>query len=125
MDFKDKPLLQNLGEKLREIDNEVWVKYTYKRAKNYSKVVISDCRRKNELKRGLELGFVPIRVISDKELRKQRMYERDGVIPDESAWEHEAEKGTEDCKMIEIDNNGTFEELYKQIDEFMNNFRRR
>jgi len=51
MGQKDRSLLQNIGQKMREIDEWVWINHIDKiiRQNNYSKIVISDLRQANEL----------------------------------------------------------------------------
>lgn len=119
MKNKDRNLLQQIGEKFREIDPDVWVKYAVKKIEKYEKCIISDCRRINEYKYFTKLGFIPIRVHADLDKRIERAIKRDGEYPDISLWENKSETGADNCWYIEIDNNGDFNHLYKQIDNLM------
>ena len=117
MKVKDRKLLQAIGEKFREIDPLIWVKITMRRATEYDKVVISDCRRKNEyIETVINHNYLPIRINADLDIRIDRLEKRDGHYPNLSLLENDSETGADGCKFLEVDNNGTFEDLYKQID---------
>ena len=119
MKIKDRALLQAIGEKMREINPLVWVNATFKEAEKYDKVVISDCRRENEYSVAIKKGFLPIHIEADLNKRIERIYKRDGVYPVLELLENESETGADGLDFITVDNNGTKEELYKQIDEIM------
>lgn len=120
MTNKSRVLLQAIGEKMREIDKDVWVNYTYNQINNYINYCATDIRRENEYIEGLKYGFLPIRISADFDLRVQRAIKRDGFYPDISLWENESEIGADPFDYIEVINNGTFNELYQQIDDIMN-----
>jgi dephospho-CoA kinase len=119
MTTKNRELLINIGEKLREIDPYVWINYTYKKAEEYIKqgknIVISDCRKIEELETGLNKGYIPIRIVSNRDIAIKRLIKRDGKC-DESLLDNPVEIGTRSAEMIEIYNNDTIEELYRQVD---------
>ena len=122
MKGKDRFLLQRVGEKMREISPSVWVDYTFKQANditnNEGKVVISDLRRQNEYEEALEQGYLPIRIVCDRDIAISRIIARDGVC-DEKLLDNESETGTRGIDMIEITNNGTLKELYQKLDELI------
>lgn len=119
MTYKDRALLQAIGEKMREIEPLVWVNAAFKEAEKHEKVVISDCRRANEYSVGLENGFLPIHIEADLDKRIERLEKRDGFYPDLSLLENESETGADGLFFVDVDNNGTFEELYKKVDTIM------
>lgn len=119
MTIKDRWLLQSVGEKLREIDPDVWVKVAFKTAENYHRVVISDVRRENEYKYGIKCGYTPFRIRADLDVRISRCIERDGLYPDIEEWEKETETGADHFAYHEVLNNGTLQELHKLIDYLM------
>lgn len=119
MTYKDRELLQLIGEHMRAIDPLIWVKHTFNQVEKYDKVVISDCRRANEYSFSLSKGFLPVRVNADLDTRIKRIERRDGRYPDLSLLENESETGADELQFIEIDNNGTLEEYYKEIDMLM------
>lgn len=119
MTYKSRKLLQEIGEKMREIDPLVWVNAAFKEAEKHEKVVISDCRRANEYQIGLENNFLPIHIEAELDKRIERLEKRDGFYPDLSLLENESETGADGLDFITVDNNGTLEEFYKQIDGIM------
>lgn len=123
MTTKDRELLIAIGQKMREIDPDVWVYSTFQRAVKHDKVVISDCRQANEYITGKSLGFFPVRVSSDWEIRRERLRKRDGVEPDMELLESKGETGADNFEYYEIENNSSFEDLYKKIDEMILNGR--
>lgn len=122
MTIKDRDLLQKIGQKMREIKSTVWIDYVMKEINQHpnDKWAISDCRQANEYNIAVDqYEFTPIRVSADYELRVQRAIDRDGAYPDTSLWLNSSETGADDFNYIEINNNGTFEYLYQQIDVLM------
>jgi hypothetical protein len=121
MKSKDRQILQRTGEAMRSVKESVWVDYAFKKVRemeerNYRVFCISDMRRENEYIRAIEEGFFPIRVVCDRDVAIQRIIERDGHC-DVNLLDNESESGTRHIAMTEIYNNGSFEDLYKQIDE--------
>jgi len=119
MKIKNRFILQQIGQKFREIDPDVWVKYAFKEAEKYEKVVLVDVRQANEYIYGVNNGFIPLRVSADFDLRVQRAIERDGGYPDTSLWENDSETGADNFKYIELDNNGKKEDMYKILDQIV------
>lgn len=123
MKKKNRWLLQKIGETARFFWEDIWVWITYRKAdqliKEGKKVVISDCRRANEYEWGRERNYTPIRVSAELETRLHRIYLRDGIYPNPELLERPTETGADKFPYIEIDNNCSKEELYKQIDKLI------
>lgn len=119
MKYKDRYLLQRIGQKMREVKNTIWIDYTMSKIENLDRVVISDLRQSNEYQIALEHGFLPIRVSADLNKRIERIEKRDGMYPDLKLLENESETGADDYTYLEIDNNGSVEDLHRLIDEIM------
>jgi dephospho-CoA kinase len=115
MKHKNRKLLQDIGEKFREIRNSVWVDYLFNKVDRYTNVCISDCRRENEFTKAIDNDFLHIRIVCDRETAIRRMYERDGYV-DESLLDNESEVGSRNLPAYEITNNGTFKELFDKVD---------
>lgn len=120
MIMKDRTLLQAIGQKMREIDPDVWIKAAFKEAEKHENVVISDCRQFNEYLYAIRNNFTPIRVRADLDKRIERCIKRDNIYPKIEEWENDSETGADFVVYsAEIENNGTIDELYEDIDELI------
>lgn len=121
MQRKNRGLLQDIGQKMREIDPDVWVNYAFSEAKLYQSsqgVVISDVRQMNEFDRGIKEHYIPLRIVCDRDIAIQRMITRDGFC-DESKLDGVMEDQTRDLIVPQIYNNDSMEHFYKEIDKFI------
>lgn len=126
MESKNRELLQDIGQKLREVDEDVWVKYLIKRVEGNldTLYVLSDVRQGNEYDSFVAIGFTPIKVECELEERIKRIEERDGIVIDDEyinrLEKNNAETGA-DAKTYEfiIDNNGSKPDLYCQVDNLV------
>ena len=73
MEKKDRKLLQMIGTKMREIDKDIWAKYTAKKANISEFVVIDDLRYKNEFDIVKKNGFKIIKLKISNELQLSRL----------------------------------------------------
>lgn len=132
-DLKDRALLQAVGEYCRGIDPEVWITAAFKRLKRYDPekpVVITDCRYANEFIHCCAEGFIPVAVCSPEEALRYRIAKRDFVsvsygFPNYS--HHASETNT--TKLIPlcdffINNDGTQQDLIKQVQEILKRIRK-
>lgn len=122
MQEKNRQLLQDIGQKLREINRNIWANYTYAQVNDLDNFVISDVRQDNEYLIGVSKGFIPVKVNADLDKRIERLTKRDGFPPDANLFEHKAEIGADNFFYFELDNNRDIKDLYKQIDNFMERF---
>ena len=72
---KDRALLQDLGQKLREIDSDVWCNVVINKVPNFSSIVIDDLRFPNEWKALKENGFVIVKLWIDRDTQIKRIKE--------------------------------------------------
>ena len=72
---KDRPLLQAVGTKMREVDKDVWIDYVLKRgeAAGRSHVVVDDVRYANEAYALKRAGFVLIAIEIDAAQQLERL----------------------------------------------------
>lgn len=104
--FKDRLLLQNIADKMKEIDPDVWIKYVIKSIEDKDNIIIDDLRFPNELKYLKENGFIIIRLNVDEETRIQRIK---NTYPDKysehiKGMNHNSEKNIANLKVdIDID----------------------
>ena len=121
MEIKDRELLQDIGQKLREIDENIWVNYLIKSLDENQLYALSDVRQSNEYDAFFEEGFIPIKVYADLDKRINRIEKRDGIVIDDEyisrLENNNAEIGADDKEYYyTIDNNGTIDELYEGVD---------
>jgi len=117
---KPRELLQKLGARMRELDEDCWANYVLSRvsASNhlYLNHVITDCRYSNELRLAQAAGFIPVRVVCREEVRLQRLEARDKVIVRET-FRHPSETELDGTNIENVlDNSGGMGELFEQID---------
>ena len=74
MKGKDRSLLISIADKMREIDKDVWAKYTLKKTTNNKFCIIDDLRFQNEL--DLLQGWTIISLVTPYEERIKRIYQR-------------------------------------------------
>ena len=75
MKKKDRKLLIDIGKKMREIDENVWINYTIKECKDYENIIIDDIRYLNEFNKLKEDGWFLIKLVIDRDLQFERIKE--------------------------------------------------
>ena len=70
---KDRKLLQSIGTKMREIDKDIWVKYTLKYCENFKCNIIDDARYENEIKYLKKNGWILIKLEITPEKQLERL----------------------------------------------------
>lgn len=106
MEGKDRQLLIDIGEKMREIDKDVWLKTLMQDYYDEPKLVVSDVRMMNEYKFLKSQGFIFVRIYSDDVTRASR----EGFDPFAEKDRTETEIGEIPCDFLLV-NEGTLEEL--------------
>jgi dephospho-CoA kinase len=122
---KPRSLLQGVGQKMRQVDNDVWVNKCFTEIttesyrKNILNPIITDLRQPNEYQRCKDEGFTIIKVHCDEDLRLQRILQQNDKFNMNDLY-HETEMhiDTYDYDFI-INNDGTIEDLYKKLDEIV------
>lgn len=118
---KPRAYLQQFGEKMREIDENVWINALAEDLAHMEKYgaerfAITDIRHENELEWARENGFTIIKVEAAEAIRIKRA-RASGEIFNAADLEHDTERA---CDELEADytvtNNGTLEEFYAQLD---------
>ena len=106
---KPRKLLQDLGIKMRELDEAVWARYLVRKVREYSegtKFAVDDLRFLNEYELLKKEGFFVVRIIRD--------------VPPSPFGNHQSE--------VEVDkmpydalifNTGTFADLYASLDRLV------
>lgn len=116
---KNRELLQKIGFHMREIDEDVWIKYLIRNIDRSKDTIIDDMRMKTEFNALKSLGFMMIKIETDKEIRKTRIpyyFNEDDItevnLDDISGWDSI------------IDNNKQKPHLYYQMDNLVSKFRK-
>lgn len=117
---KERTLSQGIGTYLRECKDTVWIDEVLRSIKGYQgskSWVVTDIRRVNEAKTFADMGFRGIWVESARDIRVQRLLDRDGDH-DVAAENHVAESEIgllkEYCEATVI-NQGSLEELRENV----------
>lgn len=123
---KPRSLLQNVGQSMRKIDNDVWVKYCFNEIEESSQTVIlnpiiTDLRQPNEYQKCRKENYTIIKVSCDEETRLKRILEKnDSFKMEDLNHETELHIDTYEYDYL-ITNNGSLVELYEQFDEIVKN----
>ena len=124
--FKDgaKPrrLLQDLGLKMRELDQDCWTNYVLRRieADDPPHVVITDCRYLREVALAGQAGFLPVLVDCPAEIRLARLAARDGESFRAADLQHVSEQETDGVAVAgTLGNGGSTAELHAAVDRLL------
>ena len=106
---KPRKLLQDLGIKMREIDEDVWVKYVLRKIESLPKetnIAIDDLRFLNEYEAVKNAGFFVIRIVRD--------------VPPSPFSNHQSETEVEKMPFYwVIYNTSSFGRLYEALDRIL------
>lgn len=91
MEGKNRALLQQVGEKMRLVDPEVWVKYTFRNVNPTDNVVVTDVRYVNEYTFLKNINGILIRTECDEAERLRRYEASHGRKPTYSEINHISE----------------------------------
>lgn len=122
---KPRALLQTFGQKMREIDEDVWIKQAEQDVKlaeawrSTAGVVIDDLRQPNEYEWARANGFIVIRVEASEALRLKRA-EQAGDSFSKEDLAHDTEQYVDKFDVdYTIVNDGDMNELERQVDEIL------
>lgn len=71
--YKNRELLQNIADKMKEIDNDIWVKYILSKIEKKDNIIIDDLRFKNELNYLKKYNFIIIGLEVDDTTQTNRL----------------------------------------------------
>lgn len=95
--IKPRHVLQQVGQLMRTVDEDVWVKYVERQIesseyfKNFRGAIIDDIRQPNEYEWAKRNGFVIVKIDTPIETRIERML-NNGEEVDEALFNHETEQ---------------------------------
>jgi len=117
---KPRDVYIDFGQFCRSIYPNVWVdraKQTYEAMKLFTDAfVVTDVRQQNEIDWLKEEGFIFIRITSN------RQTERSEALGEQLDLNNYLDNALNGFECLEIENNGTLEEFYAQLDEIMGYF---
>ena len=73
MEYKDRKLIQDFAEKMKEIDNNIWIKQLDKEIKNKTHIVIDDLRFENEYNYLKKNNYYIIKLVINKNQQIKRI----------------------------------------------------
>ena len=118
---KPRQLYQAVGQGMRQIDPNVWLKYVARNIERdgLENIVITDVRQQNEVDMLQRAGFIVVRVNTRYQTRLKRMVAC-GDIFELADLNHETELHIETFAVYyEIFNDGDMEDLYQQIEQLL------
>lgn len=126
---------QHIGQQLRVLDNDVWVKYCFNQIEEYRKymefnlfdckVIITDTRQRNEVEKLRAAGYIIIKVEADEKIRLERMKAAGDILPDDDyqlyqLLNHDTEQYADlVVPDILVKNEGTLGDLRKSAEAVM------
>jgi dephospho-CoA kinase len=115
MKDKDRKLLQSIGTKMREIDDNVWIDYVLNN--NKDNIIIDDARYINELNALKDNGFIIIKLDLDKDIQLKRLKQcyPDSYINHIQNINHESENNSDSL------DDSFFDVVLKSDNELLNN----
>lgn len=126
--LKDRTLLINIADKMREIDKDVWAKYIIKQSKDNYFCIIDDLRFQNELDLLIkEKDWIFIVLNIDENIRLERLTKLYPNNYDDHIknMNHLSEKGNlnfnDECKILYLDTNNPLDNIKKNINDFIIN----
>lgn len=114
MKNKDRNLLQILAEKIKEIDNNIWIKYALKDIKNIENIVIDDLRFPNELEYLKKHGFIIIRINISRKEQVERLKNKYENYEDHINGDNHCSESYVDKLNVDFEFNSD-DKLYKNI----------
>jgi cytidylate kinase len=73
MEYKDRKLIQDFAEKMKELDNNIWINQLDKEIKDKTHIVIDDLRFENEYKYLKKNNYYIIKLLIDKNQQIKRI----------------------------------------------------
>lgn len=107
-DAYGRKLLQDVGMKMREIKDDVWINYILRKIDTNKNYIITDVRYQNEANSLLKFGAILWRI--ERNLKRQ-----------DETNKHQSEIDLDDYKYFNhiIHNNSTIDDLYVKVDELL------
>ena len=129
--FKDRSLLINIADKMREIDPDVWAKYIINQTNSYNHCIIDDLRFQNELDllENNSDDWIYFVLKMDEKTRLERLKK---LYPDNyedhvKNMSHLSERGNLNfhtgSKVLHLNSDDSLEEIKFNVEYFINKFK--
>ena len=127
---KDRSLLINIADKMRDIDPDVWVKYIVKQIDNHKYCIIDDLRFQNELdilEKDDDWIYIVLHIDNDKRLERLKKLYPDNYDDHVKNMTHLSEKGGlkfyNHSRTLHINSDNSLEIIKYNIEYFINKFK--
>ena len=128
--LKDRSLLINIADKMRDIDPDIWAKYIIKQTNKKEHCIIDDLRFQNELDLLEEDGewiYIILNINVVTRLNRLKQLYPDNYNDHIKNMNHLSEKGElqfkNTSKLLYIDSNDSLENIKYNIEYFINKFK--
>ena len=128
--LKDRTLLINIADKMRDIDPDIWAKYIIKQTNKKEHCIIDDLRFQNELDLLEEDGewiYIILNINVVTRLNRLKQLYPDNYKDHIKNMDHLSEKGElqfkNTSKLLYIDSNDSLENIKYNIEYFINKFK--
>lgn len=128
--LKDRTLLINIADKMRDIDPDIWAKYIIKQTNKKEHCIIDDLRFQNELDLLEEDGewiYIILNINVVTRLNRLKQLYPDNYNDHIKNMNHLSEKGElqfkNTSKLLYIDSNDSLENIKYNIEYFINKFK--
>ena len=128
--LKDRTLLINIADKMRDIDPDIWAKYIIKQTNKKEHCIIDDLRFQNELdllERDGEWVYIILNINVVTRLNRLKQLYPDNYKDHIKNMDHLSEKGElqfkNTSKLLYINSNDSLENIKYNIEYFINKFK--
>ena len=128
--YKDRSLIINIADKMRDIDPDVWAKYTIKQTKKDNYCIIDDLRFQNELdllEKENDWIYIVLNINESIRLSRLKKLYPDNFQDHIKNMSHLSEKGQLNFKnkknVMYINSNDSLENIKYNIKYFINNYK--
>lgn len=113
--------MQSYGQMMRKIfGKNIWCDYVYKQSQGINKVIIEDGRQLNEYDYYVNLGYLPVGIVTNDDIRIKRLKKRINYVFDPTTSQHETEVQARECinkcKVKVYNNSEDYNDFVREIE---------
>ena len=128
--FKDRSLLINIADKMRDIDPDIWAKYIVNQTNNENNCIIDDLRFQNELdilQKDSEWIYLILNIDENKRLNRLKKLYPENYKDHVKNMSHLSERGNLNfhtgSKVLHLNSDDSLEEIKFNVEYFINKFK--